>query len=342
MSEFSWEQPKMWSALNGYGRRSELKNVKAIDCLDLCEVKMHKSEFFKGYYEGTRHHNQWPQMLKLKDWPPSAHLEDLLPAHGSKYINSVPFQPYTNPKSAGFLNISGVTISMLLPDGIIKVDLGPKSYIAYGFTQELGRGDSVTKLHCDISDAINVLMHTTKVPPSNEHQENAIVELKRKHRVQDRKELGSRDGGDDTQDKPSPKYMEDKEGALWDIFRREDVPKLKEYLIQHSKEFRHTHCSKVNRVYNPVHDETFNLIREHIRKLKEECGVEPWTIVEKLGEAVFVPAGCPHQVRNLQSCTKTALDFVSLENIRECVHLTEDFRMLPNVHRAKADKLEIT
>lgn len=29
-------------------------------------------------------------------------------------------------------------------------------------------------------------------------------------------------------------------------------------------------------------------------------GIEPWTIVQKLGEAIFIPAGCPHQVRNLK------------------------------------------
>ncbi|KAL8113138.1 hypothetical protein AgCh_020461 [Apium graveolens] len=27
-------------------------------------------------------------------------------------------------------------------------------------------------------------------------------------------------------------------------------------------------------------------------------GVEPWTFVQKQGDAVFIQAGCPHQVRN--------------------------------------------
>jgi hypothetical protein len=29
-------------------------------------------------------------------------------------------------------------------------------------------------------------------------------------------------------------------------------------------------------------------------------GVEPWTFIQKLGDAVFIPAGLPHQVRNLK------------------------------------------
>jgi len=30
------------------------------------------------------------------------------------------------------------------------------------------------------------------------------------------------------------------------------------------------------------------------------AGIEPWTFEQQLGDAVFVPAGCPHQVRNLK------------------------------------------
>ncbi|XP_028791756.1 lysine-specific demethylase JMJ25 [Neltuma alba] len=80
---------------------------------------------------------------------------------------------------------------------------------------------------------------------------------------------------------------------------------------------------------------------EHKKKLKEEFGIEPWTFEQKLGEAVFIPAGCPHQVRNLMSCTKVAVDFVSPENLHECLRLTNQFRQLPKNHRAREDKLEI-
>ncbi|XP_010235136.2 lysine-specific demethylase JMJ25 [Brachypodium distachyon] len=331
MSGLSWEPRTMLSE----SRDSSKDVIKAIDCLSCCQVEKGNDEFFKGYYEGENYENNWPCMLKLKDWPSSDSFEQVLPKHGAVYTDSLPFQPYTNKKS-GSLNIS-----TFLPDDILKVDLGPKSYIAYGVTQELGRGDSVTKLHSDLSDAVNVLMHTTKVAPSTE-QETDIMKLKEKHKAQDKRELGGveieMDG--DAKGKLSPDY-EDQQGALWHIFKREDVPKLEKYLREHSKEFRHVHCSRVNKVYNPVHDETFYLTKNHMKKLKDEYGVQPWTIVQKLGEAVFIPAGCPHQVRNLQSCTKIALDFVSPENIGQCMMLCEDYRLLPKAHRAKEDKLEV-
>lgn len=43
----------------------------------------------------------------------------------------------------------------------------------------------------------------------------------------------------------------------------------------------------------------------------------------------------------MQSCIKVALDFVSPENVNECIRLTEEFRVLPPNHRANEDKLEV-
>lgn len=80
-------------------------------------------------------------------------------------------------------------------------------------------------------------------------------------------------------------------------------------------------------MFDPIHDQTFYLTIEHKNQLKAEygwsfyvfvllgipsklfffllilayyLGVEPWTFVQKQGDAVFIPAGCPHQVRNLK------------------------------------------
>uniref|UniRef100_A0A1J3GFE1 Lysine-specific demethylase JMJ25 n=1 Tax=Noccaea caerulescens TaxID=107243 RepID=A0A1J3GFE1_NOCCA len=338
----SWEPMVMWRALcenvdsSTAASGSKMSQVvKAIDCLANCEVEIKTRDFFEGYSKGRRYGNFWPEMLKLKDWPPWDKFENLLPRHCDEFISALPFQEYSDPRS-GILNIAAK-----LPQGLLKPDLGPKTYIAYGVADELGRGDSVTKLHCDMSDAVNILMHTAEVTITEE-QMTAMEALKQKHKQQNEKELQEQNGLEREEIVSDENGVHDETGsALWDIFRREDVPKLEEYLRKHCKEFRHTFCSPVTKVYHPIHDQSCFLTVEHKRKLKAEFGIEPWTFMQKLGEAVFIPAGCPHQVRNLKSCTKVAVDFVSPENIHECLRLTEEFRQLPKNHKAREDKLEI-
>ncbi|KAE9609540.1 putative transcription factor C2H2 family [Lupinus albus] len=362
----SWEPMVMWRVLceNAVSEiSSKMSEVKAIDCLAGCEVEINTHKFFKGYTEGRTYRNFWPEMLKLKDWPPSDKFENLLPRHCDEFIRFLPFQEYTDPR-AGIVNLA-----VKLPAHVLKPDMGPKTYIAYGIKEELGRGDSVTKLHCDMSDAVNILTHTAEVIFSDEGH-TVISTLKEAHKAQDEKEhlaqervaecLNGRPFKDKVIDINGKMFPNDVSevatfpaaistknetsetgGALWDIFRREDVGKLETYLRKHTKEFRHTYCSPVQQVFHPIHDQCFYLTMEHKKKLKEEFGVEPWTFEQKLGEAVFIPAGCPHQVRNLKSCTKVAVDFVSPENVHECLRLTNEFRQLPKNHKAREDKLEI-
>ncbi|KAL4590418.1 hypothetical protein LXL04_003347 [Taraxacum kok-saghyz] len=435
----SWEPMVMRRAFRWVlnTKQDKLLDVAAIDCLDWREVKVNLLKLLTWYTEGQYDNEGWPQFLKLKDWPPSNSFEKRLPRHRVEFINSLPFKEYTHPRD-GYLNLA-----VKLPEKSLKPDMGPKTYIAYGVAQELGRGDSVTKLHCDKSDVVNVLTHTATVTFDSEHCKR-INELKKLHRIQDQMELDTihatseqvvglkkqkghkRDPCclmtstsqyslkqescegfefkiDETyerkrnrkrknsvkrvegpngvkgrkQDQSSDRCIEkfdrpdceevcynekieaieevdnpndisgscgvnlEEGSALWDIFRREDTPKLEEYLKKHFREFRHAFCLPLQQVIHPIHDQTFYLTMDHKRKLKEEFGIEAWSFVQKLGDAVLIPAGCPHQVRNLKSCIKVALDFVSPENIGESIRLTEDLRLLPQNYKAKEDKLEV-
>ncbi|KAM0886975.1 hypothetical protein ACQ4PT_029363 [Festuca glaucescens] len=405
-SGLSWEPMVMWRAFREIKDKDEHERlfVKALECLLWSEAVINTHFFFSGYSRGIVGPEGLPMLLKLEDWPRHSSFEERLPRHGAEFMSALPFREYTDYKS-GPLNLA-----VKLPGEVIKPDLGPKTCIAYGVTQELGIGDSVTKLHCDMSDAVSILTHTDVIKLKAQR----ITAIEKKKRSLTIKEYNRNlqasqtdpdcvyekdkvDDGSSSEDKSeSPDntegtseptggqkrrrqrgchssnaskkkkkttredkvhgisiFLEAEDGlpfvegdqpeggALWDIFRREDVSKLCEYLRKHSEEFRHYNYKPVKQVIHPIHDQCFYLTNEHKRKLKEEYGVEPWTFEQKLGDAVFIPAGCPHQVRNLKSCIKVALNFVSPENVQECITLTEEIRLLPKGHKANKDKLEI-
>lgn len=129
-------------------------------------------------------------------------------------------------------------------------------------------------------------------------------------------------------------------GAQWDVFRRQDIPKLLNYITNHIDELS---CSNgvLNNVAHPIFDGSFYLDAAHKMRLKEEFEIEPWTFNQCLGEAVFIPAGCPYQIKYVKSCVNIALGFISPENASECIKLINEIRVLPNNHKAKQVKLEV-
>ncbi len=112
------------------------------------EVNLH--QFFTGYKDSKSHKDGWPQLLRLKDWPPSSRFEEQLPKYGAEFLATLPFQQYMNPKT-GFLNLAAK-----LPENMTKPDLGPRMYIANGLKEELLKGDSVIKLHKDMADSVSI------------------------------------------------------------------------------------------------------------------------------------------------------------------------------------------
>ena len=112
-------------------------------------------------------------------------------------------------------------------------------------------------------------MHTGDVSLSKD-QISAISKLKRKHKAQDRREFGCQNITDND---PNINNCNSEEGAaLWDIFRREDVPKLEAYLRKHSNEFRNTYCCRVEQVFHPIHDKCFYLTVDPKKTITEEYG----------------------------------------------------------------------
>lgn len=98
---------------------------------------------------------------------------------------------------------------------------------------------------------------------------------------------------------------------MWDIVRRVDVPKVRKYLFDRKDQFVHNgRPISEQRMVDPYHDQMFMLTERDRRELKEIHDVHVWHFEQHVWEAVYIPSGCPHQVRNLRSCLKVR--FVAL------------------------------
>ena len=91
----------------------------------------------------------------------------------------------------------------------------------------------------------------------------------------------------------------------------------------------------------PIFDANVYLTASLRLRLWREEGVLSYRFLQCEGDAVFIPAGSPHQVYNLRSSIKVAEDFVSPEHVERCLELTRQFRALPPTHRRKQDALGV-
>ena len=166
-----------------------------------------------------------------------------------------------------------------------------------------------------MSDAVNVLCHVEPLsaPPGRKGKPSAVAAKKAAT-------LGL------------PGEHDDDGGAVWDIWAAEDAPAIVALLHRYAAE------AELPKPAHPIHDGNF-YVNDVLRERLRAEGVRGWRFVQRVGDAVFIPAGCPHQVLNLRSSIKVAKDFISPEHLDACLQLTADFRGLPRGHQFKEDRL---
>lgn len=292
-----------------YGKQT----IDAIDCRNMEVTPMTISNFFKGYVSRKRTDNTIP-LLKVKDWPPGSDFQTECPEMYQDFMAMLPAPEYCTANGA-------FNLSNRLPSFFIKPDLGPKMFIAYGLdplddTCHVG----TTNLHCDMTDAVNVMCHAQ----------------------------GFGDGGN-----TSKKYdlgVSATPGipaaAVWDIFAFDDLPTLRRFVGQlwdemhgprqppstPSRSSRSSFATKVD----PIHGQWVYLTKALLHRLDKEHGVKPWRLYQNPGDAIYIPAGCAHQVANYQNAIKCAFDFVSPENIDRSAEITRQFG-----HARREDALQL-
>ncbi|KAF9558218.1 hypothetical protein CPC08DRAFT_751553 [Agrocybe pediades] len=282
-----------------------------VECQTDTNQRITIENFFNsfGKYEGRN------ECLKLKDWPTNTDFKTACPDLYEDFSNAVPVPDYV--RRDGVYNIGSH-----FPTNAVGPDLGPKMYNSFASSQEPGSRGS-TRLHMDMADALNVMLHAEPCPDGSEGY--AVWDL---YRAEDsdtiraflKKRFGYNPAANNVNGSnagaSSSKSASDKGSA-------QGAPPVQ--MLGH----------------DGIHNQQFYLDVELRKALWEECGVKSYRIYQRPGDGVFIPAGCAHQVANMSDCMKIATDFVSPENIDRCEKLTREFREQNHSKVWKEDVLQL-
>lgn len=214
--------------------------------------------------------------LKLKDWPPSADFAETLPDRFEDLMNSLPLKEYTHRD--GRFNLASH-----LPEGFVRPDLGPKMYTAYGNAGTKHKMLGTTNLHLDISDAVNVMVFVAITKNCKDFDYDWHV--KKAFEVIE-------EAGCDDSTKRRVYEEEEIPGALWHIYHASEADSIRDFLNKVAVE----QGIALEKNHDPIHDQTHYLDAYLRDRLYKEYGVKGYPIVQCFGDAVFIPAGAPHQV----------------------------------------------
>ena len=240
---------------------------------------------------------------KLKDWPPSDDFALVFPNLFQDFENALPHASWAYTTREGNMNLASK-----FPKGWNRPDLGPKMYNAFPAVdflpetenegQVTGEVKGTTNLHLDITDAINILVYASPTPDSLTCTSSLHL----------------------------TRTIPPETAAIWDIFPPKSAPRIRKFL--------HEHCDTQN-TDDPIHRQLFYLSEQHLAMLAigdaDKDSVRSYRVYQRPGDAVFVPAGCPHQVRNTRGAVKVAVDFLSSEAVPVCMGLVEEARALAGV-----------
>jgi lysine-specific demethylase 3 len=187
-------------------------------------------------------------------------------------------------------------------------------YNAYG-SSDLGKGGiGTTPIHLDMADAVNIMMYASMSkqdiePPTAQANGTKFggptsptdtTKWKRNSLSSSSSAIRDRIENRNRSVAHPPKAMACPPcAAVWDIYQFADLPKIRQFLHKVAAE-------KNIEVDDPVHDQMFYLNDELRKRLRTEYGVIGWRIYQNVGDAVFVPAGCAHQVCNYMDCIKVS------------------------------------